>query len=239
MSTMRRYRGMWILLLSVAAGMALTAFLYQRLVEGLREAGQAQAGHDQQSVILALQDIPPGTTLTDDHIKRVWQPARFVPEDALRKKEEAQGRVARAHIFPGDPIREARLAPDGSGKGLEAIVPPGMRAIQIDMPPERAVSGLIAPGHMVDLIASCRDKGRPHVVPLLQDVRVLAVKGRYNDEKRKKNSRRHKPTLTLAVTPQDALSVRTSSSQCTLSVALRSEAEPAAHTSLGDDSLAP
>ena len=49
------------------------------------------------------------------------------------------------------------LAPIGSGSGLQALVPPGMRAITIEVNEYTGVGAMITPGCRVDVIATLND----------------------------------------------------------------------------------
>jgi Flp pilus assembly protein CpaB len=71
------------------------------------------------------------------------------------------------------------LAPIGSGSGLQALVPPGMRAVTIEVNEFSGVAGLISPGCRVDVISTIND-GRGGVdsriaKTIVQNVKVTAV----------------------------------------------------------------
>jgi pilus assembly protein CpaB len=82
------------------------------------------------SVIVAATDLDVGSIIKGTDLKTaalVGPP----PKDALVKPEQAVGRGVLTPIFAGEPLMEKRLAPAGSGGGLAATIPPGMRACAV------------------------------------------------------------------------------------------------------------
>src|SRR5579871_3546249 len=78
------------------------------------------------SVVAAATDIKLGTVLTPADLTTT-QIAGTPPKGAIVKREDAIGRGVIANIYQGEPIMDSRLAPAGSGGGLAATIPEGMR----------------------------------------------------------------------------------------------------------------
>jgi Flp pilus assembly protein CpaB len=55
-------------------------------------------------------------------------------------------------IYEGEPVTENRLSPKGSGGGLAATIPPGMRACAVRVNEVVGVAGFVVPGMRVDVL---------------------------------------------------------------------------------------
>lgn len=118
--------------------------------------------------------------------------------------EKLVGRVTIAEIFPGEPILETRLAPEGSAAGLPAIIPPGMRAMTVKVDEVIGVAGFVAPGTYVDVVGTVVEGAGQNAVSrvILQNVKVLASGQRM--ETQKDGQAIEVKTVTLQVTPEEA-----------------------------------
>src|ERR1700733_5394950 len=113
-----------LLLAFVIAGAC--AFLVFRVVGSRLGATQPST----TKVVAAAADIKLGTVLTTANLTTI-DIAGTVPKGAVLKPENAVGRGVISDIYQGEPILESRLAPPGSGGGLAATIPDGMRAIAV------------------------------------------------------------------------------------------------------------
>lgn len=84
--------------------------------------------------MVASKEIAPGTTIEVEHLTTTELPPDYVPNAVLRQPEEAIGRVVREPILVNTYIREERLTAPEGGNNLGAIVPRGMRIIQLPLP---------------------------------------------------------------------------------------------------------
>src|SRR5207237_9613368 len=87
------------------------------------------------------------------------------------------GRVTESLMAKGQPVLEAMLAPTGSGSGLQALVPTGMRAITVEVNEFTGVAGLITPGCHVDIVATINggESNTQVAKTIVQNVKVTAV----------------------------------------------------------------
>lgn len=120
-------------------------------------------------------------------------------EAAPKAIDEMAGSVARYEIFPGEPIREQKLATASQGT-LSAVLGSGMRGVSVSVGAESASGGFINPNDRVDVVltrtsrSSSSDEisatGRQSQT-ILHNVRVLAINSRFgemgNDEAQKKD----------------------------------------------------
>ncbi|GAN76966.1 Flp pilus assembly protein CpaB [Acidisphaera rubrifaciens] len=93
------------------------------------------------------------------------------PSDGYRTTDALAGLVALTDILPGQIVLPAMVAADHGGAGLAALIPPGQRAVAISVTEDMAVSNLIRPGDLVDVLLILRAgvlpqaAGMPPVMP--------------------------------------------------------------------------
>jgi len=161
-------------------------------------------------VVVAAVDIPRGGTITAELLKTREFPKDLVPPGAIDKMEDAIDRAVFIPLLKDDPVLNGKLSPKGSGRGLAALVPVGMRAFTIHTPSVASgVAGFVMPGHKVDVLLTMTDSGGNDqsgggsTTTLLQNVEILAVDQKIDapaENKMEKDLR----SVTLLVTPQQA-----------------------------------
>jgi pilus assembly protein CpaB len=161
------------------------------------------------SIVAAKTDIKLGTVLSANDLITV-QIAGGVPTGAILVKDmsRAVGRGVISDLYAGEPIIENRLAAIGSGGGLAATIPPGMRACAVRVDDVVNVSGFVTPGMRVDVLISGTPPGTTNPAQgqvsktLLQDIQVLSA----GTEIQKDPEGKPKPVqvVNLLVTPEDA-----------------------------------
>jgi len=133
------------------------------------------------AVLMATQDIPLGSTLTEEMIGIRNLPAAYVEERHIRAAD-AQ-RIIGVRVSMGVKANESLLWTDlattaQQRRDLSGLVRNGMRAVTIRADATSAFGGLLRPGDRVDvLLTSGRRRGERErvTIPLLQSVIVLAV----------------------------------------------------------------
>ena len=191
----------FILILVCASLLGLLAsVLVYRVVTQIASAGGGQYEH----IVVAAANMSLAETVTAQHVKLVPWPKVSVPEGALRKLQDAEGRVVRGSILAGEPLIEAKLAPELSGKGgiMPMLVPEGQRGVTIKLDEAVRESGFLLPNSRVDVLVSMpRAPGSQEKIAkvILQDVTVLAAGQtvELRDNKPVTNT-----TVTLALTPE-------------------------------------
>jgi pilus assembly protein CpaB len=151
--------------------------------------------------VVAGRDIAAGDALTDDDVTVSQIAADSAPAEGFSDTSALDGRVAAAPIVKGQAILEPLLAPKGSGSGLQAAIPQGMRALTIDVNEISGVAGYITPGSRVDILQPFRDlTNQPIERFIVQNVPVTAVgvKGSLTADQNTAHS------VTLLVTPRQA-----------------------------------
>lgn len=166
----------WIpLVLAVAFGLLAAKTARDVLLRGPRSAGAAETGRPR--VVVARTDLAPGIALSDKDVRLAEISGDTVPAGSLRSVAEAIGRVLLRPVVKDQPVDESTLAPPGTAAGPQALVPPGMRAVTLEINEVSGVGGLVVPGSAVDVVCTINDggRGKPVSRTIVENVRVLAI----------------------------------------------------------------
>lgn len=177
-----RVKALVFLVLSLAAG-AGAVYLVKAYLDGVRSGVAAPA--KMVPVVVAASSIPVGSVLTEQALAVVKWPEASAPDGTFKAPEEVLGRTALQAIVKGEPILTARLADQAAGRGLGALLKPGMRAMAVKVDQVVGVAGFVQPGDRVDVIATMTpDTDTRHALDrniarvskiILQNVGVLAI----------------------------------------------------------------
>jgi len=155
-------------------GVALL-LLYKRRLE------EQASGGAPVNVLMAVQDIPLGTVLTDRMLGMRTIPESYVEFRHIRASEAARiiGVRVSMEVKANESILWTDLATtSGERRDLSSLVKSGMRAVTIRADATSAFGGLLRPGDRVDAfltVAREGEQGGRITIPLLQNVIVLAV----------------------------------------------------------------
>ncbi len=138
-----------------------------------------------EEVLVAVRDIPLGTSLRDEMLEwRQW-PKEGIVEGYIVRDQAPDGlglsdkpALVRTPFFEGEPIREAKLGRSGEGY-MSAILPAGKQAIATSISTATSAGGFILPNDHVDVIMTRRDDsngdGEFITETILENVKVLAI----------------------------------------------------------------
>ncbi|MGH7794605.1 MAG: Flp pilus assembly protein CpaB [Candidatus Binatia bacterium] len=192
-----------------------------------------------QEIVVAAQDIPPGTTLNDEAIKKgliktaPW-PKTSIPAGAFSSPQQVIGKVNRVKILANEPLLESRLA--GEGAGLTVRLDAGKRALALRVDEIVGVSGFIVPDDRVDVILTTTplgaDQGTKISKIVLQNKRVLSVAQSTEQKEGKPQLAR---SITLEVTPEEAEKLSLASQEGQIVLALRGLGDDAQLTTRGSN----
>ncbi len=181
-----------------------------------------QAEPETREVLVAARDLKVEETLAPDLVKVARLPVKAVPAGSFQALKDVEGRWAQIPILAGEPIVDAKLAPRGAPPGLVAKIPPGYRAVGVEVNEQTGVSGFIKPGHRVDVIRALDGRGSTDAsgaaATILEDVLVLAA-GQVIDKA--EGATIAARTVTLAVAPADAERLSVARAQGPLTLSLR------------------
>lgn len=184
---------------------AVCAWLVYRIV-GKRVTTAVVPQHTTR-VVAAANDIKLGTILTASDLSTT-RIVGTLPQGAILSPKQAIGRGAITNLYRGEPILQSRLAPEGSGGGLPAAIPTGMRACAIKVDQVIGVAGFVTPGMRVDVIISGNPPGSARSAAgtvshtVLQDIKVLSAGTDIQRDAQGKP--KQVPVVNLLVTPKQA-----------------------------------
>jgi pilus assembly protein CpaB len=188
-------------------------------------SGKSNSGEESQEVLVAARDFKEEEILKPDMV-RVSRIARSaIPPNAFATFKDVEDRWVRTTMLEGDVLVEKKLGAKGTPPGLVANIPPGMRALAIDVTEQSGVSGFILPGHHVDVVRHVdvvkpdgSEKTGTRGETILQDVLVLAAGQIFTrPDERAVQSR----TVTLALPPADVDILVAARARGALSLSLR------------------
>ncbi|WBA79845.1 Flp pilus assembly protein CpaB [Endozoicomonas sp. GU-1] len=218
-------------MLGFSAVMGLTAAWYASTqltgAESTQPVQAQQQGIPMGQVLVAKETIPFGTPLTSDLVSTMDIALEHLPDGALTRLTEINGKMALNALLPGDIIMSARLTDAGTGGLLATRVQPGKRAVSVRVNDVSGVAGFVLPGDRVDVLSiqTARSGGSNNTDNseiLLSDVVVLAVDQQaINDSGRPQVVR----SVTLEVSPRDSESLVLASSRGSLQLSLRNPEE--------------
>jgi pilus assembly protein CpaB len=213
----RRLLNILLIAFVIAAGCSYIVF---RLV-GSRLSGTRQTT---THVLAAATDIKLGSVLRDADLTTI-EITGTLPKGAIVKKEGAIGRGVLSNLYLGEPILESRLAAPGSGGGLAATIPQGMRASAVKVNDVVGVAGFVTPGMRVDVLISGNPPGSANatqgtmVKTLLQNIEVLSAG---TDIQRDAEGKPQQvQVVNLLVTPQQAELLSLASNETHIQLVLR------------------
>jgi pilus assembly protein CpaB len=187
-------------------------------------------------VVVASNEIAPGTAISTSQVKVVAWPRELIPAKATTSINAVQGRVVILPIAKGEPVLLTKLAPEGSGSGLGSLLDETKRAFTVRVDDVSGVAGFIKPGDHVDVLAQLptQDAQEFFSKAILQNIVVLTA-GHTSEETSDKKDK--KPilvtTVTLELSLEQAEILNLASNQGKIRLALRNRLNVASLTTQG------
>ena len=186
------------------------------------------------NVVVCAVDIPENTTITADMIKVEAVLAESVLPNAVTNPDEVIGLVMNSDMYAGEQVLPSRLvqlgATDASSDSLAYIIEPGQRAVTVGVSTITGLSNMIRPGNSVDVVMYYTEPTEEDTEAedmamasyLMQDIEVLAV-----DTLTRKGAAAIDGygTVTLSVTPEQALEICFVEQNCGLRLVMRSSVD--------------
>jgi pilus assembly protein CpaB len=182
------------------------------------------------SAVVAAKRIPARSLISADMVEVRQLPAQAVHPFALTDVQLAIGKIANADIEAGEQVLMPKIDERNIDKaGLAFNIPEGMRAISIAVNDAAGVSGYIKPGDRVDIVISLMVKveegaavsKEPRTFLAIQNAEVLltGTQTLNSDAAAPAHAYEH---ITIAVTPDDALTLYLAQVSGQITVLLRS-----------------
>lgn len=231
-----------LLLVAIVAG-GLAAFLVTRGGSAPEQIVTTEVIEEAKTQVL-VASLPIGTGERLSATNLQWQDW---PEGALRPEyvtiaampeatADLSGAVARFEFFPGEPIREAKLARTDQGY-LSAVLAQGKRAVSVPVTAASSAGGFVLPNDRVDVLLTSNTEAGQVSEVVLSNVRILAIGKRLGEvgvSGGQEDPAAPAPTpitfdegtiATLELDPGQAETLITAATQGQLSLTLRSVAD--------------
>jgi len=220
-------RAIFYLTLSVLSGVIAVVFFRAQAAQ-TPAVGAGPAVIPVVSVVLAAEDIAPGTLIAQASLRVVDWPEQFTPPGSFGTEAAVLERVPHRVIHEGEPILSSALLEIGADGGLQALIAPNHRAMSVEVDEVVGVSGFIKPGSRVDVLARLHtmDKTKgvvPHARTILQNVKVLAVGEDYTEVN--STDPEAASVVTLQVRPDEAQRLAYAAAEGKLQLALRGRSD--------------
>jgi pilus assembly protein CpaB len=168
---------------------------------------------EKQPVFVAMADIRPNEELTAQNVKLEEWPKKIIPQGALTRLEDVEGKRTRLKLFAGEPILASKLLSPDDLTGAARDIPPGYRVAYVRVDPLSGSSNLILPGDRVDVLIYRSPNGNDDQATaakiVLQDLKVFAVDTQTESKFTANRDETTEPitakTIALLVTPQQAV----------------------------------
>ena len=194
---------------------------------------------DKLMVFTAALDIPANTPISAEMLSMTELPVEAVVAGAISDSAKAIGKVCESKIFTGEQLLSSKLisAGDSASKTLAYAIKPGYRAITIAVDVTTGLSNMIIPGNHVDLIGDFLIQNKPatdttvastsadkisYTTMVLENITVLAVDNVLSEDGKLGSETPEYATLTLQVTPNQAMELSMAQFEGQIRVILRS-----------------
>jgi pilus assembly protein CpaB len=210
----------------------IMALLTGLVVYNFAKSLERAARPEYTEVLVAAKPIADRTIITADMVVLKQIPSEVVLETAIRDPRHAVGFVSAGMIEQGEVVSLRKIHAQGSkADHLGFYIPEGRRAVTIEVDMFAGVGGFIIPGDRVDILVTMAvtetlnglTEHKVKSFMLAQDIEVLASGTLTKAETGIHNIAYN--SITLALNPQEALSVAQASSGGKISLALRSGAD--------------
>jgi len=205
---------------AIASSIALVAvLLWFRRVDGpSRASGRVPT----VPVVVAAKDMPEGEIADRMALVVAQWPAGTQPAGAYSSVDLVAGRVTRVPVYKGEAIVPGRLAPEGTGAGLEVKITPGKRAYSIRINDVASLAGMVQPNSRVDIMVVSNgpeNTGKRVAKLFMSNMRVLAIGAA--SERGQDGRPINAAVASIEVTPREAEKLAIAATQGALQLMLR------------------
>ena len=211
-------RTLMMLLISLVLASA-AVFIANKLIKPTNEGDRPLVEYT--TVVVAALDIPQWISVDEIHLTEKNWPKEAVNQDMFTDKAKVVGKIALVNVFKGEPISSRRVVDPKAGAVFSLGFPEHMRAFTLRINDVSGVGGFLLPDNHVDVLASKKLLGTNEQAvteTLIQDIKVLAVDQDSSSDAKKPVVVR---SVTLEMTPEQAIVVFNAQQQGTIQLALR------------------
>lgn len=214
---MTRRQVLKLIFLPVVVGLVAVSGTYAYLLRVSPPPAQ------QVQVVAAARALSAGAVLTASDLVLKAVPPSLAGPETLSDLTQAEGKVTRVPLVPGELIMRSKLMAPGASPGLGSHLPEGYRAVTVAADEVKAVAWLLQPGDRVDVIVTFPEEvaGVYKSRLLLEDVQVLAVGRTAEVGGPGRSPAGEVRSVTLAVTPEQAVALALAEETGHIRLALR------------------
>ncbi len=165
-----RAKSIILLVVALGCGMVAAVAVSKTVLE---KSPGPQAEEASVEIFVAVKDIMTAQLISADKVKLEKWPKNRLPEGAITKLEELEGKYTNQGIFANEPILKKKVS--DSRDSLAVNIPSGYRIFDIE-----CTAGYIKPGDRVDITGTFTLKGRnstPETRNVLRNVQVIGING--------------------------------------------------------------
>lgn len=188
------------------------------------------------SVVVAASSIPADTPISASMLKTIQLPPEAITDGAVSDQSQIIGKMAKSEIFTGEQLLPQKLVSTGDAESMKLAyaVEPGMRAITMAVDETSGLAYMLTPGDRIDIIgefigqepSTTGDTEETikisHTIMLMENITVLAVDNVLSEEGKFESDKPEYTTLTLEVTPTQAMELSEAQFEGQLRAILRS-----------------
>ena len=177
-------------------------------------------------VVVAAKDMREGVIVDRMALVVAQWPTGTQPAAAYSSVDLVAGRVTRVPIYKGEAMVPGRLAPEGTGAGLEVKITPGKRAYGIRINDVASLAGMVQPNSRVDIMVVMNDPKESRQVAKLfmSNMRVLAIGAA--PERAQDGRPINAAVASIEVTPEQSETLAIAAAQGALQLVLRGYGDP-------------
>jgi len=206
---------------AIASSIALVAvLLWFRRVDAPKPSSSSKIATI--PVVVAAKDMREGVIVDRMALVVAQWPAGTQPAAAYSSVDLVAGRVTRVPIYKGEAMVPGRLAPEGTGAGLEVKITPGKRAYGIRINDVASLAGMVQPNSRVDIMVVSNgpeNTGKRVAKLFMSNMRVLAIGAA--SERGQDGRPLNAAVASIEVTPREAEKLAIAATQGALQLMLR------------------
>jgi pilus assembly protein CpaB len=191
------------------------------------EATKASSRIATVPVVVAAKDMPEGVVVDRMALVVAQWPAGTQPAGAYATVDSVAGRVTRVAVYKGEAFVPGRLAPEGTGAGLEVKITPGKRAYGIRINDVASLAGMVQPNSRVDIMVVIDDPdnaGKRVAKLFMSNMRVLAIGAA--PERAQNGQPINAAVASIEVTPKESEELAIAAAEGALQLVLRGYGDP-------------
>ena len=209
------------MMLALVVALVISGLFTFWLSRRVGRANRTVAAPQNQEYVAAARSLDPGEVIRREDLNLIAWPKDHPLAGSFVKADDVVGRAVLYPLAAGQPILDRQLAAAGSGVGLTARIPSGMRAVALSSNEVIGVAGFLMPGTHVDVLVTYHDDSHPDPVTatVLQNAEVLAAGHQIQPDPTGKPMT--VDVVTLLLSPEDAEKAVLASAQGSIHFVLR------------------